>query len=901
MATIATYPEWYDRSNNIVPRMDITEVNILNNYTPTGNEIVSWDASYALDNSIRAYIVATKLILVCDSLTEIPDKMFFKFISLEKISGLQNVTTIGAWAFLFTPVLTSVDIIPTNLTSIGNDAFRMSSIEDTLDLSNVSLNIIGDRATRRKRWSESGLSIVQSVEFPSNKIYLNVPNADSQLKYTNVAYVTVDGSIKTVAEAACRTLSCYHAWNIIYAGTNKEYPDFITWFNDKLNVDGTYAENTDLSETSRLRDYATLGWEQTGVEYAASASQLEYILNELSSGFPVYITMRGTSELGYHSALCVGCDINTKKLAIVDSAIRDDTGVIYWIAYEDLFTEGDTESPNEVIRKLDYNLPILAAGDSWFTQGGTNITRSSITEIHIVDSYTQSGNEIAFWDASDKKNGRGMVYINGTKLIIAGNGSGTIYTNPNSSWVFSDSAKQDYFSNVTQIIGGSLLNTRNATTMEYMFNRSLSFTTIDASNWNTSNVTSMKCMFQNCKSLTVLDVSNWDTSNVNTMLAMFNMTNNNTGSFVNYNLTSLDVSGWNVSRVTDMRNLFGNLAAVNSLDVSKWNTSSVTTMENLFVGCESIKKLDFTNWDTSNVATTLNMFNGTYLEKIVMGEKCNFLHDHHLPAPSSDHIPFADGKWYDYDYNAYSSEDIPGNVARTYYASKFIAAGADDRMVFVKNGTLRQIAFALRVKNNKTDAMYPSTFAEEVLALDVESAIELANLLTSVLNRTVTEVVDNTTTSLGERAFSHCKELISAELTQVKTAYSFAFGNCTKLIRVKLPSATYAGWGAFENSTALQFVDFSANVRIDGNCFNNCFALKAAIFRNPSICTLAYPEACFLNSGITAGTGYIYVPSALLDSYKVAANWSTYATQFRALEDYTVDGTTTGELDESKI
>ena len=34
---------------------------------------------------------------------------------------------------------------------------------------------------------------------------------------------------------------------------------------------------------------------------------------------------------------------------------------------------------------------------------------------------------------------------------------------------------------------------------------------------------------------------------------------------------------------------------------------------------------------------------------------------------------------------------------------------------------------------------------------------------------------------------------------------------------------------------------------------------------------------------------------------KTASIWSTYASQIRALEDYTVDGTVTGELDPSKI
>ena len=37
---------------------------------------------------------------------------------------------------------------------------------------------------------------------------------------------------------------------------------------------------------------------------------------------------------------------------------------------------------------------------------------------------------------------------------------------------------------------------------------------------------------------------------------------------------------------------------------------------------------------------------------------------------------------------------------------------------------------------------------------------------------------------------------------------------------------------------------------------------------------------------IASGTGYIYVPKALVDSYKSATNWTTYASQIRAIEDY---------------
>jgi hypothetical protein len=50
----------------------------------------------------------------------------------------------------------------------------------------------------------------------------------------------------------------------------------------------------------------------------------------------------------------------------------------------------------------------------------------------------------------------------------------------------------------------------------------------------------------------------------------------------------------------------------------------------------------------------------------------------------------------------------------------------------------------------------------------------------------------------------------------------------------------------------------------------------------------------FDQSPIKSGTGYIYVPRALVEDYKVATNWSAYASQFRAIEDYTTDGTVDG-------
>lgn len=39
-------------------------------------------------------------------------------------------------------------------------------------------------------------------------------------------------------------------------------------------------------------------------------------------------------------------------------------------------------------------------------------------------------------------------------------------------------------------------------------------------------------------------------------------------------------------------------------------------------------------------------------------------------------------------------------------------------------------------------------------------------------------------------------------------------------------------------------------------------------------------------TAIASATGYIYVPQSLVDQYKAATNWATYANQIRAIEDY---------------
>ena len=83
--------------------------------------------------------------------------------------------------------------------------------------------------------------------------------------------------------------------------------------------------------------------------------------------------------------------------------------------------------------------------------------------------------------------------------------------------------------------------------------------------------------------------------------------------------------------------------------------------------------------------------------------------------------------------------------------------------------------------------------------------------------------------------------------------------------------------------------------------FSSCPKLETLILRGNKVVTLAdknglcgkveaekIPENGYGYAPIKDGIdkGFIYVPKALLEDYKVATNWSVFADKFRAIEDY---------------
>lgn len=169
-----------------------------------------------------------------------------------------------------------------------------------------------------------------------------------------------------------------------------------------------------------------------------------------------------------------------------------------------------------------------------------------------------------------------------------------------------------------------------------------------------------------------------------------------------------------------------------------------------------------------------------------------------------------------------------------------------------------------------------------------------------LLEGDIREIASEKITKVKQYTCYGSNSLLSVDLPNVTTIGLYAFYSCANLVTVKMASLLTVNNYAFQNCTDLVTADFASATKINNAALQGCSSLTALILRANSICSLV-AATVLNNTPIKSGTGYIYVPRSRVGSYKSTTNWSTYANQFRALEDYTVDGTTTGELDETKI
>ncbi len=155
----------------------------------------------------------------------------------------------------------------------------------------------------------------------------------------------------------------------------------------------------------------------------------------------------------------------------------------------------------------------------------------------------------------------------------------------------------------------------------------------------------------------------------------------------------------------------------------------------------------------------------------------------------------------------------------------------------------------------------------------------------SVIERTTTELVNHRITKIGGYAFTRYYDLIEIDIPNVEVIEQYAFAYCKGLTEVELPKVKRIEKQSFNSCDNLTKVDAYLLEDIGTHSFTNSNLTTLIIRQAKKVCSLS-SVAAIQTTPIESGTGYIYVPAALVEQYKAAKNWSTYARQFRAIEDY---------------
>ena len=205
---------------------------------------------------------------------------------------------------------------------------------------------------------------------------------------------------------------------------------------------------------------------------------------------------------------------------------------------------------------------------------------------------------------------------------------------------------------------------------------------------------------------------------------------------------------------------------------------------------------------------------------------------------------------------------------------------------------------------------YDVTEKAEVV-VNVESGSdsnEEADALIDVIQNDAVDFENDRITKVGQYALAYKTNLKSISLPNLKTSNTRVFANCDSLISLSIPNMTgytyqymaaycgalktvdvkqtsYVSSYSFYGCSALTKLEFNRVSTIATNAFYNCNKLETLILRSESVVTLGGTNA-LTNTKIAGTGGYIYVPSALINDYKTATNWSTYESKFRAIEDY---------------
>lgn len=224
----------------------------------------------------------------------------------------------------------------------------------------------------------------------------------------------------------------------------------------------------------------------------------------------------------------------------------------------------------------------------------------------------------------------------------------------------------------------------------------------------------------------------------------------------------------------------------------------------------------------------------------------------------------------------------------------------------VSSDKLKAIADAIRAKTGNPSAMLLDDMPVQIASITGGGT---DTRFKDLVEDALVEINDDTLVNVRTYAFYGLKNLVSAFLPNATSLGGYVFYNCTKLVSVDLPSFVGAVPAySFTGCSLLQQVNVQNAQTVSNYAFQNCTSLTKIelnkvtsiglyVFRGAGLTTLIIRNntaklTVLTNTNsltecpIGREDGYIYFPKEYVESYKTATNWSTFASQIRAIEDY---------------
>ena len=159
----------------------------------------------------------------------------------------------------------------------------------------------------------------------------------------------------------------------------------------------------------------------------------------------------------------------------------------------------------------------------------------------------------------------------------------------------------------------------------------------------------------------------------------------------------------------------------------------------------------------------------------------------------------------------------------------------------------------------------------------------LASKTRKLLTRQLKTIESDTVTVVGGYALAYNSNLTAASFPAATTVNTYAFSNCSNLETVDVSATIEVKDYAFYYCSKLTRLELPKVTKIGNYAFLKCSKLTTLVIGTDkdTVCTLGGTSA--IPSSVTK----IYVPYTLVDAYKTATNWSSYASKIAAYEEPT--------------